>query len=31
VDFMHRLGTVKNLPESWKDLFFEAVHDRPGS
>ena len=31
MDFMHRLGTVKNMPESWKDLFFETVHDRPGS
>ena len=31
MDFMHRLGSVKNMPESWKDLFFETVHDRPGS
>lgn len=31
MEFMHRLGSVKTLPDSWKDLFFETVHDRPGS
>jgi NitT/TauT family transport system substrate-binding protein len=31
LEFMHRLGSAKNLPESWKELFFESVHDRPGS
>jgi NitT/TauT family transport system substrate-binding protein len=30
-EFMHRIGSLKNMPESWKDLFFENVHDRPGS
>jgi len=30
-EFMHKIGSLKNMPESWKDLFFENVHDRPGS
>ena len=30
-EFMHRIGTLKAKPASWKDLFFAAVHDRPGS
>jgi NitT/TauT family transport system substrate-binding protein len=30
-EFMHKIGSLKNLPASWKDLFFENVHDRPGS
>ncbi|HKA71878.1 MAG TPA: ABC transporter substrate-binding protein [Xanthobacteraceae bacterium] len=30
-DFMHRIGTLKAKPASWKDVFFAAVHDRPGS
>ena len=29
--FMHEVGTLKNKPESWKDLFFEDIHDLPGS
>ena len=29
--FMHKIGSMKTLPESWKDLFWENVHDRPGS
>ena len=31
VAFKHQIGTMKNLPASWKDLFFDVVHDRPGS
>ncbi len=31
VDFMHRVGSVKNKPTSWKDLFFKEVHDLPGN
>ena len=29
--FMHQVGTLKNKPESWKDLFFPEVHQLPGS
>ena len=29
--FMHQVGTIKNRPESWKDLFFPDVHDMAGS
>jgi sulfonate transport system substrate-binding protein len=30
-EFMHRVGTMKAKPAGWKDFFFAAVHDRPGS
>jgi NitT/TauT family transport system substrate-binding protein len=30
-DFMFRLGSIKSKPASWKDLFFENIHDKPGS
>jgi NitT/TauT family transport system substrate-binding protein len=29
--FMHEVGTLKNRPTSWKDLFFPEVHHLPGS
>lgn len=29
--FMHSVGSIKNLPGSWKDLFLEAVHHLPGN
>lgn len=29
--FMHRIGSIKTLPASWKDLFFPNVHNLPGS
>lgn len=29
--FMHRIGTLKNEPKSWKDLFFPDIHDLQGS
>jgi NitT/TauT family transport system substrate-binding protein len=29
-DFMHRIGTIKNKPASWKDLFFPEVQGLPG-
>jgi NitT/TauT family transport system substrate-binding protein len=29
--FQHRVGLIKEMPASWKDLFFPALHDRPGS
>jgi NitT/TauT family transport system substrate-binding protein len=31
LDFMVRAGTLKNKPESWKDVFFHEVHGLPGS
>ena len=30
-DFMHAIGTLKNKPESWKELFWENVWDKNGS
>ena len=30
-EFMHRVGTLKNKPGSWKDLYFDEVHSLPGS
>ena len=29
--FMHEIGTLKTLPGSWKDLFFDDIHGEPGS
>lgn len=29
--FMNRVGTLKNKPADWKDLFFADVHQLPGS
>ena len=31
VRFMHEVGTIKQLPASWKDLFFPNVDSLPGS
>lgn len=28
--FMHKVGTIKAAPASWKDLFFPEVHHLPG-
>jgi sulfonate transport system substrate-binding protein len=30
-DFMHKVGTIENLPASWKDLFFPEIHAAAGS
>jgi NitT/TauT family transport system substrate-binding protein len=30
-EFMHRIGTMKAKPTSWKEFFFSGLHDRPGS
>lgn len=30
-EFMHRIGTLKVLPSSWKDVFFPEIHKMPGS
>jgi NitT/TauT family transport system substrate-binding protein len=29
--FMHSIGSIENLPDSWGDLFFPEIHDAPGS
>ncbi len=29
--FMHKIGTLKNEPKSWKDLYFPDIHHLPGS
>jgi NitT/TauT family transport system substrate-binding protein len=31
VDFMHKVGRIKHLPASWKDMFFVEAHDLKGS
>src|SRR3954471_14827671 len=31
VEFMHKVGTLKKLPASWKDLFMPEVHELKGS
>jgi len=31
VEFMHRTGTIKVKPDSWRDLFFPNVHGAAGS
>jgi sulfonate transport system substrate-binding protein len=30
-EFLHRIGTIRNKPQAWKDLFFPPVHDKTGS
>jgi NitT/TauT family transport system substrate-binding protein len=30
-DFMHAIGSIKNRPASWKDMFFPEIHGAPGS
>ena len=30
-DFMHKVGTIKEAPASWKDLFFPEIGDKAGS
>ncbi len=31
VDFMAKVGSIKVKPDSWKDLFFPEIHEKPGS
>ena len=31
VEFMHKVGTCKKLPGSWKDMFMPEVHELKGS
>lgn len=30
-EFMHSIGSIGKLPESWRDLFFPEIHAAPGS
>ena len=30
-DFMHQIGSIKQRPASWKDVFFPEIHSAPGS
>lgn len=30
-DFMARVGSIRNRPTDWRDLFFADIHDRTGS
>lgn len=30
-EFMHSVGTIKEKPSDWKELFFPEIHDVPGS
>ncbi len=30
-DFMHQVGTLKNIATSWKDLFWENMAKKDGS
>jgi len=30
-NFMHKVGTMKRLPDSWKDLYMPECHDTKGS
>jgi NitT/TauT family transport system substrate-binding protein len=30
-EFMHKVGTLKVKPESWKDVFFPEIHHLPGN
>jgi NitT/TauT family transport system substrate-binding protein len=30
-NFMSEIGSIRNKPSSWKDLFFPEIHPAPGS
>ena len=30
-EFMHAIGSIKNRPASWQDMFFPEIHAAPGS
>jgi NitT/TauT family transport system substrate-binding protein len=30
-EFMHSIGSIENLPASWRELFFPDIHEQPGS
>jgi NitT/TauT family transport system substrate-binding protein len=29
--FMHSIGSIDHLPDSWQDLFFPEIYGAPGS
>lgn len=29
--FLNKVGTIKEVPKNWQDMFFEDVHKQPGS
>lgn len=29
-DFLYRIGAIQHEPSSWRDYFFEDIHDRAG-
>jgi NitT/TauT family transport system substrate-binding protein len=31
VEFMHKVGRIKHLAKSWKDMFFVEAHDLSGN
>ena len=31
VEFMYKVGRLKHMPSSWKDVFFAEAHDLKGS
>lgn len=31
IGFQHRIGTIKQNPATWQDLFFPEIHNLPGS
>jgi NitT/TauT family transport system substrate-binding protein len=30
-EFMHKVGAIQTMPDSWQDYFFEDIRDQPGS
>ena len=30
-EFMHKIGTIKEAPASWRDMFLPIAHKLPGS
>jgi NitT/TauT family transport system substrate-binding protein len=30
-EFMYSIGSIKNRPASWKELFFPEIHGEPGT
>lgn len=31
VQFMHKVGSIKEMPAGWSDMFFPEIHAKPGS